>query len=70
MNISSGMYAVFKIKQDFSLIPLMYQYIYFEWLPKSSYEFRSEMILEHYDDAFDFVNETGSMSILIPVRKV
>jgi predicted transcriptional regulator YdeE len=47
----------------------MYAYIYFEWIKKSSYEFSNDMIMELYDEEFNFHEEKGSMSILVPIRK-
>lgn len=67
--IPKGTYAKFTIVQDFTQVYLMYAYIYFEWMKKSSYEFSNDMILEYYDDAFDYHQQTGSMSIYVPIKK-
>jgi AraC family transcriptional regulator len=69
MCIPKGTYAKFTVEQDFSKIYLIYAYIYFEWFKKVDYEFNNDMILEYYDEKFDYVKQTGTMSIFVPVQK-
>lgn len=69
MKLAKATYAKFTLKKNFDKIPLLYAYIYFDWIKKSEFEFTNDMILEYYDRDFDYHLNQGSMSILIPVRK-
>ncbi len=68
-TLSEGLYAKFTIKEDFTKVYLVYAYIYFEWLRKSGYVFGNDLILEYYNESFNFANQTGEMEILIPIIK-
>ncbi len=69
LSIPKGEYAKFTINRDFSKLNLIYAYIYFNWIKKSAYDFYGDLIIEYYDEDFDYHQNIGTMSIFIPVKR-
>ncbi|WP_432666526.1 AraC family transcriptional regulator [Wukongibacter baidiensis] len=69
LEINKGLYAIFSLKNDFSYIYKTYNYIYFVWLKESGYKLGNGYVIEIYSKDFSIMDNTGEMSILIPIQK-
>lgn len=68
-TIKNGKYAVFKLKGSYSELENFYQSIYFDWLPKSTFQLRDNMPFEKYLNNPNKVNTSEILTeIYIPIN--
>jgi AraC family transcriptional regulator len=69
-TFEGGIYAVFMMKGSYRHLTDLYRFIYFEWLPLSSYTIRKGLIFEKYlDNPLAVQEKSVRTEIYLPVSK-
>ena len=70
-EIPGGMYAVFRHKGNYSLLPELYRSIYEQWFPQSSYQTKETMTFELYLNSPNTTTNVSDLEteVYIPIER-